>query len=281
MFGVPTNQMLYLIMKPTLKQICCFVFFSFAIQFSAVASNTTSFINEPTLLKKLQSKIMGNEAEYSFFYKDAKLTKITFTTFDGVAKKGYFKFTYSGNLITKIQEFTDNNVAIYTSKFTYVNGQLTSVVKEQVGKNKAEKIRYVYNAGGSVTAERSIGNSSQQIQLVESEILYFAENKLTKKVENGIVSSATIFEYDRANNPLQNVIGMDSINVYLNTSFGMFSSSGLEGIQHNRVKQTVYSTKGNLEYVLVFNTTYTDSNFPDKKMSPPNSPGAFEYSYSY
>lgn len=74
---------------------------------------------------------------------------------------------------------------------------------------------------------------------------------------------------------------MDKINVYLNTSFGIFSSSGLEGIQHNRVKQTVYSAKGNLEYVLVFNTTYTDINFPDKKMSPPNSPGAFEYSYTY
>ena len=268
-------------MKPTLKQIFCFVFLLLGIQFSVVASNTDNFTNEPTLLKKLQSKIMGNEAEYMFFYKDAKLTKVTFTSFDGASKKGYFKFTYSGNLITKIQEFTAANKNVFTSTFTYTNGQLTSVVKEEIGKNKEEKIKYVYNAAISVTAERSIGNSSQQLQVVDSEILYFTENIMTKKVENGIVSSSTIYEYDRANNPLKNVVGMDMINVYLNTSFGIFSSSGLEGIQHNRVKQTVYSAKGNLEYVLVFNTTYTDINFPDKKMSPPNSPGAFEYSYTY
>lgn len=269
-------------MKPTFKQTIFLVFLFVGIQFNAIAISSTSTLeNETILLKKLQSKVLGNDTEYLFFYKDKKVTKIAFTTFDGTARKGYFNFTYTGNLITKIQEFTEANVNVFTSTFTYTNNQLTSVIKEEIGKNKAEKINFNHNSTNSVTAERRIGTSSQQNQVVESEIMYFTNNKLVKKVENGIVSSSTMYEYDRANNPLQNVIGMDKINVYLNTSFGMFSSSGLEGIQNNRSKQTVFSSKGNLEYVLVFNTTYTDVNFPGKKMSPPDSPGAFEYSYTY
>lgn len=269
-------------MKPTFKQIIFLVFLFVGIQFSATAtSNTSTPQNENILLKKLQSKVLGNDTEYMFSYNDKKITKITYTTFDGATRKGYFKFTYTGDLITKIQEFTAENVNLFTSTFTYTNDQLTSVVKEEIGKNKAERINFTYNATSSVTAERRIGTSNQQNQIVENEVLYFTNNKLVKKVENGIVTSSTMYEYDRANNPLQNVIGMDKINAYLNTSFGMFSSSGLEGIQNNRIKQTVYSAKGSLDYVLVFNTTYTDVNFPSKKMSPPNSPGAFEYVYTY
>ena len=267
-------------MKRTFKQFFYFVFLFLAIQYS-FASNTPDTTVDTTLLKKLQSKVMGNQADYSFFYNEKKVTKITFTTFDGTSRKGYFKFTYSGNLITKIQEFTDANKNVVTSTFTYTNGKLTSVVKEEIGKNKAEKISYTYNSESSITAKRSLGNSSQQLQVVGNETLYFSENKLIKKVENGVLSSSSIYEYDRANNPLQNVMGMNAINVYLNTTFGIFSSSGLEGIQNNRVKQSVYSSQGNLEYVLVFNTSYTSINFPDKKMSPPDSPGAFEYSYTY
>ncbi|MCA0348712.1 MAG: hypothetical protein LCH35_05570 [Bacteroidetes bacterium] len=269
-------------MKPTFKQIIFLVFFFVGIQFSVSAtSNPTTPQNETILLKKLQSKVLGNDSEYLFSYNDKKITKIDYTTFDGVTRKGYFKFTYSGDLITKIQEFTTENVNLFTSTFTYTNGQLAGVVTEEIGKNKAEKINFIHNGTASVTAARSIGTSSQQNNIVENEVMYFTDNKLVKKVENGVVSSSTIYEYDRANNPLQNVIGMDKINVYLNTSFGIFSSSGLEGIQNNRVKQTVYTSKGTLEYVLVFNTTYTDVNFPNTRMSPPNSPGAFEYNYKY
>lgn len=269
-------------MKPTCKQIIFLVFLFVGIQSNATtALSTTTPENETVLLKKLQSKVLGNDTEYVFTYSDRKITKIAFTTFDGAKRKGYFKFTYSGNLITKIQEFTAADVNTFTSTFTYTNDQLTSVVKEEIGKNKAEKITFTHNGTASVTAVRGIGTSSQQNNIVENEVLYFTENKLIKKVENGIVSSSTMYEYDRANNPLQNVIGMDKMNAYLNTSFGMFSSSGLEGIQNNRVKQTVYTSKGTLEYVLVFNTTYTDVNFPNTRMSPPNSPGAFEYVYTY
>lgn len=272
------NQLDNLRMKPTFKQICYFAFLFLGIQFATVASNTP---DNTTLLKKLQSKVMGNQADYSFIYNGKKVTKITFTTFDGTSRKGYFKFTYSGNLITKIQEFTNTNKNTFTSEFTYTNGKLSSVVKQEIGKNKAEKINYIYNSENSITAKRSIGNSSQQLQVVGNETLYFSENKLIKKVENGVISSSSIYEYDRANNPLQNVIGMNAINIYLNTTFGIFSSSGLEGIQNNRIKQSVFSAEGNLEYVLVFNTNYNTINFPDKKMSPPDSPGAFEYFYTY
>lgn len=268
-------------MKPTLKQIFFFVFLFFGIQCKVIASGTDVDINDSVLLKKLQAKVMGNETEYLFFYNESKLNKISYSTFDGATKKGYFKVTYNGNLISKIQEFSNTNNNIFTSTFTYTDSKLTSVVKEEIGKNKAEKLSFSYNSANSVTVERRIGNSTQQLQLVESEIMYFKNDKLVKKVENGIVSNSTIFEYDNANNPLQNVIGMDKINVYLNSSFGIFSSSGLEGIKNNRIKQTVYSNKGNLDHVLVFNTSYTKMNFPDKKMSPPNSPGSFEYQYYY
>jgi hypothetical protein len=269
-------------MKPTFKQIILLVFFFVGIQTNTVAAtNTLSSEKEPVLLKKLQSKVMGNDIEYLFFYSNRKVTKIEYTTFDGSKRKGYFTFTYTGDVITKIQEFTSAQKNIFTSTFSYTNGQLTSVVKEEIGKNKAERINFTHNATSSVTAERRVGTATAQDRIVENEVLYFHENKLIKKVENGVISSSTMYEYDQANNPLQNVIGMDKINAYLNTSFGMFSSSGLEGIQNNRIKQTVYNSKGGLDYVLVFNTTYTDLNFPNSKMSPPNAPGAFEYNYTY
>lgn len=130
-------------MKPTFKQFCYFLFIFLGIQFYTVASNTP---NNTTLLKKLQSKVMGNQTDYSFIYNGKKVTKITFTTFDGTFRKGYFKFTYSGELITKIQEFTNTNKNTFTSTFTYTNGKLSSVVKQEIGKNKAEKINFIYNS---------------------------------------------------------------------------------------------------------------------------------------
>lgn len=269
-------------MKPTFKQIIFLVFLFIRIQSNATTVDIPSNSqNENILLKKLQSKVLGNDTEYLFSYNDKKITKIDYTIFDGATRKGYFKFTYTGDLITKIQDYTADNVNLFTSTFTYTDGQLTSVVKEEIGKNKAERINFTHNATSSVTAERRIGTSTEQNRIVENEVLFFTDNKLVKKVENGIVPSSTMYEYDRANNPFQNVVGMDKINAYLNTSFGMFSSSGLEGIHNNRIKQTVYTTKGALDYVLVFKINYSDTNFPTNKMSPPNTPGAFEYVYTY
>lgn len=270
------------VMKFTLKTVIC----SFVLFCCSTSSFSKSILNTPPtaeviLLKKLSSKVLGNENEYSFVYKENKLVKITFSIFNGATQKGYYKFIYVGDVITKIQEFTAANNLVYTSTFGYSNDQLTSIVKEEIGKNKAEKISFSYNSNGSVTSERRIGTSSQQNKLIETEYLYFEGNKLVKKVENGVTSNAVIFEYDRANHPLKNVVGMGKIYTYLNSSFGIFASSGLEGIQNNRVKQTFFTAGGVLDYVSVFKISYSNNNYPINKMSAPDSPGAFEYIYSY
>lgn len=242
--------------------------------------NTTS----PVLLKKLQASVMGNNEEYSFDYTDTKLTKISFQIDMGTTTSGYSDIVYAGDVITQVRDYNGSNQNTYNTVFTYnTAGQLTKVMKYQVGVDHAEKTVFTYNADNTVDSQHYVGTNASQPYVNATEKFYFVNNLLVQK--DYIYSTTTniqiMYNYDSANTPMKNVTGLAAIELYVNSWDG-FLSLGLKGVANNIVKEVWnYNTPGVVSETINYDSVYNDDNYPVSIISTSDSPGPYSYNYEY
>mgnify|MGYP006175288911 CR=1 FL=1 len=225
-----------------MKKLFCF--FSAVLLVISSCSSDDSKNSSSGFLKKIAGTLDDGQT-YSFEYKYSgnKITKIIDS--DG----GYKLFTYTENLISKIETYS-NNVLDHVKTYSYnSNNQLSSfIIVYPNYPNWGRKKTFTYNTNGTVTINYYNGDYNSQTNLYDTATVTFSNNQASQIFSSGKTNNYT---YDNKNNPLKNVLGFDKIHL---------SEESIEGITNNITSMT--STNLDQSFINVF--TYKSNEFPLK-----------------
>ncbi|KAF2333415.1 hypothetical protein [Flavobacterium nitrogenifigens] len=121
------------------------------------------------------------------------------------------KYTYTGDQITKVEEFQSFTVLSLTTEYTYLNGKLNTEIKRFPNETHYFEIKYTYNEDGTISCDGKgmnlpIGQSSF---LSEKYTLKNGNVVKIQSISNGQVDGTSQFEYDVKKNPMINILGMN------------------------------------------------------------------------
>lgn len=198
------------------------------------------------LPKKMVSTENGNIITDVLSYVGNKL--ITKTSDDG----SKMIYTYTGNLITKIEFSNASNVVNETSNYSYSNGRLA--FETFVYGSVVETINYTYNSDGSVSFVKTSRDSktNNTTTFYSGKYTYLKGNLVKKEVEsNSGDSSTTIYEYDVNNSFAKNIEGISLLMGYEETMS-----------VNNCVKFTKNYVGNATPYIQTNQYTYNSDNYP-------------------
>lgn len=165
-------------------------------------------------------------------------------------------YTYTGDLITKIEERSGNNFQSST-EYTYVEGKVVSkILKQNYGGTTS--YTYTYNSNGTVSYIRN------RPEAINTGILTIVNGDIVKNevFYNGLLSRTYTYEYDTKNNPFKNVLGF---NLLLETDEEMFSPNNM-------------TKNGGGEPAFYYTYKYNENGFPtEKKRSDVDSGSSDEF----
>jgi hypothetical protein len=153
-------------------------------------------------------------------------------------------FTYSGDLITKIEYYTDTTLD-QKDIFTYnTDNKLITYTRLDYGVEWGTKETYVYNSDGTLSVTEYIGDLTSQTQLNSTSKIYFTNGEISKTevFEGGIKTNTITYTHDTKNNPYKNITGFNKLSI---------SSGG--GISHNILTE-VDTDAGTSTYEYTYNS---------------------------
>lgn len=152
-------------------------------------------------------------------------------------------YTYSGNLITKIEHFT-NQVLEQEEEYQYDdNSRLTRYKRFEEDENYGSEVRYDYNMDGTVSFIQFSGPLSSP--LIPTAVGTFDFNSSGEIIavnhEGGYWESYT---YDAKNSPFKNILGFDKLILTGNTPTGYRHNFTEEKNPHS-ITTTTYTYNAN------------------------------------
>lgn len=258
--------------------------FLFWILLSVVTLSVTSCSSDsdttqtPTLLKKIQSVELGQNATYQFYYKGTKLSKVNFTIQGQTDGTGYEKYSYTNDLISEIKTYNSANQIQAITKLNYnATNQLMEVVKVIPSENYGLKTIFTYTLVGTVVMKTFSGNMEIQENFTnQTTTFHLLGGEVVKKVFQSETFQDTVeYMYDQANNPVQNITGFNAIKLYATINNGLF------GLNHNLTQQTTYLTPDVVDNQIDFTLQYNNDNYPTTRFATGNFSGNYQYQYEY
>lgn len=167
---------------------------------------------------------------------------------DGMSEK----FTYSGNLITKIEHFfyddlDQRNIYAYNS-----DGKLETFISLAPTMGNGKKVTFVNNSDGTTSYSKFIGNLTSQTTLQETGKIFYTNGEITKiESISGTMTIIQNFTYDEKNNPFKNCIGFSAIS---------FANFQVNGKSRNVLTYSSSLTLNN--FSATYSYTYDNNNFP-------------------
>ncbi len=224
-----------------------YAFSALALLFVSCSSDSDSSSDDasgPVLLKKIiETDYNGDVFTTNYFYEGNKIVKT-------VDDDGYYeKFYYTGDLITKMEFYSDTNLLEQTDLFTYnSNQQLVSFQRLLHNEDLGFKEVYVYDLSGNVSVTYYNGDLTSQTNETGTGNVTFVNGEISvmNDVDSGVTKTYT---YDTKNTPMKNVLGMNKLAFY--------DSGNDQGISHN----VLTLTKSDGESV-VSTYTYNSNDFP-------------------
>ncbi len=270
MFCLNLNFNKYNIMKKLILGLSTLV-----VLFSSCSTNddTTTVPEVPITSVILAKKIITTDVALDAYvitsdltFNGSKIAEKNVVSTDPATLASKEVYTYTGDLITKIETFTAG-VSSETQSYTYdSNNVLSSALTIKAGKTSETKIVYVPNTDGTVNyTESSIVITTNLETIGNKGKLSFVNGDLVKKeilndktsTGGSLVTTLITFEYDTANSTNKNILGFDKL--YL-TSL------------NNTVKRTTLTTTtpfgGTTTSVTSVTTNgflYNSSNFPTQR----------------
>jgi len=190
-------------------------------------------------------------------------------------------FTYTGNVITKQQQFDVDSKGVETKDievvYTYENGKLKTRVTRESFTAKYPNGEYIGKTVYTHTSNDIISyinysiNPDTQLETKSSEgTLNYKEGNLVKdQFANGINVSTRIYEYDNKNNPLKNILGLDLL------------LKETECSTNNIVKITRTDSGLPDSHVYLSSYIYNDKDYPTKQTSFAGDGKSIEYEIEY
>ena len=123
----------------------------------------------------------------------------------------YVLFTYTGNLITKLEFFLPDDTLEQVETYSYDSSdRLISFVRVfPTDTDWGNRETYSYNANGTVTANYYSGDYDSQTNLDDTATITISNNSVT---QISYTSGRTLtYTYDSKKNPMINVLGLDKL----------------------------------------------------------------------
>ncbi|RKR10366.1 hypothetical protein C8C83_2040 [Flavobacterium sp. 90] len=208
-------------------------------------------IVEPILLKKLvHNYANGKTSTVELLYKDNKIvsdkddSNLTF-------------YTYTGDVITKIEKADVSGAVYLTREYFYTNGKLDYIFSNEFGNYYLTK--YVYNSNGSIFYNKLNSDSSKR-EIGETGMTgrytFLAGNLIREQVYNGDFESEITYEFDAKNNPRLNVLGFNLL------------VDNLQGFAVNNVTNRtakVISPNVTIPEIISYSYEYNANGYPTKR----------------
>lgn len=218
--------------------------------------------------KRIYINDKGVSSSEDIVYNGNKIVRITEQ--DG----SVFKYTYTGELITKTEEIDAKGVVDYTTEYSYTSGKLATSVEKNTNAKYYYKTTYIHNTDGTVSYDNFRGTFE-----TGTEEEYGATGKYTFKDGNLVKLEVSyygeershVYEYDTKNNPFKNVTG---ISLLLDDGTAV----------NNVVKETGISGSGaNISTnVITYSYKYDANNYPTEQVkSYPSGDSVSTYTTQY
>ena len=165
------------------------------------------------------------------------------------------RYTYTGDLITKMESLT-GSVVEDTEIYEYnANNQLIKVTATEAGYPSVFRSVYVYNANGTVSVTNYTGTATDQGQQTSTSTISFINGDVSRVERTSTGSASTrIYRYDDKNNPFKNITGLNKI---------IFALGDEPGIVHNmveRINEEQSFPQNNSTTTIQY--TYNSDNYP-------------------
>lgn len=203
-------------------------------------------------------------------YDTNKIVQITNGTYKRV-------FTYSGNLIIKIEGTIDTKYQS-VEEFTYQNDKLTMAIYYEYNSgvlySKYKEI-YSYTTNNTVDVKNYEVNITSGVETFANTEKRTLLNGNITKLEGGWENSVRTYEYDQKPSPFSNILGFDKLVVY-NLTLGDFDS--ISASTNNKVKETSIGGINNT-WTLLTTYIYNINNYPIEVKNNDNNSYYAKYSY--
>ena len=233
-----------------MKKLICFAcFIALSLTSCSTGGDSSPATESDVLVKKSVETyaLDGSVVTTNYTYNGKRLVKETDS--DGY----YEKFTYTGDLITKVEYFSDSDELEETETFTYNSSdQLIMYVRSEIFDDLGFKETYVYNSNGTVTSTGYSGDATTQDNEVSTGTIHLSSGEVSFiELDFGGDTTTHTYTYDTKNTPYMNITGFDKI---------AFVDSEAIGLHHNIVTDTSNDFSGNTVTTTTY--TYNSLNFP-------------------
>ncbi|WP_333599975.1 hypothetical protein [Flavobacterium sp.] len=242
-----------------MKKLFCLLGFSALLLTSCSSSDSSSsstMTESDVLVQKTVEHyaLDGSTVTTNYTYNGKKLVKST-------DSDGYHDdYTYTGDLITKMETIDDSNGAMMQQQtFTYnSNNQLVTYVVKDFDSGDGNRETYVYNSDGTVSITTYSGDTTTQTTLLSTGTIYFTGGLVSQVIlavtDESSYNSSRTYTYDTKNSPFKNVTGMNKIS---------FIGGESGDVGHNVLTDHYTSSLSSSLNVDVTTTyTYNSLNFP-------------------
>jgi len=218
--------------------------------------------NNYILPKKIVVTEGAEKFESVYVYNGNKIVSITYNT----GEKSVY--TYTGDFITKTENFKADGKINSQVEYTYDGGKLVSELSAQIGGDRLGKYRTVYfhSSSTSVTCTEYVSfpdvNGGAETREGELErVMTFSGGNLVKRFSpggmiNGVHQVDEVnYEYDTKNSPFKNILGYNLL-------------IGYTSLVNNITKLAVKNNPDSIikEYVSNYAYEYNDKGYPTKRV---------------
>ena len=171
------------------------------------------------------------------------------------------KYTYTGDLIARIDELDEDGKLNQTTDYNYVNGKLSTSVEKSADANAVYyyKTKYTQNTDGTISYDNYRGKILTGIEEeygTTGKYTYSGGNLVKLEVDYYGSDYSYVYEYDSKNNPAKNILGLSLL-------LDEQDSSG-----NNVIKETYTSGSGaNVRTnIKTYSYKYDANNYPTERL---------------
>ena len=178
-------------------------------------------------------------------------------------------FYYTGDLITQVKGYDENNIYNSLTTITYNNsGQPISIlnIDNETGSWLGYKTNFIYNQNGTITTLDYSGDLNVQNTLESTSNIVVTNNIVVSEITiSGTYTTSNSYTYDTKNSPFKNVIGLNN---FFNPEY-----------QEHNLLQTIQSDGVNSPIIEDFQYIYNSDGYPTSRLPPCSSCSITEYIY--
>lgn len=199
----------------------------------------------------LKKKVDSNGIIFNYTYNGSKIVSVI----DNDADESDAFFTYTGDLITKLEYKIAGNVEQRNIYEYNAEGKLISFKRLTLGMNWGDKEVYTYNSDGSISFINYFGDATTQTSLNRTGKKFFTNGEVSRieMYESGGGTNTITTTYDIKKNPMKNVLGWNKID---------FVEDEAIGINHNVLVQNS-TINGITNYSYIYNTNDYPKSFTE------------------